>query len=64
MIKRVLLAALIVMAFIVTQHQAYAQDFSGWTILLKIARNFTDSCTAEGHAEAECTEMFKNLGKK
>jgi len=48
---------------VVTQQaQAYAQE--GWTTLLKIAKNFTDSCTAAGHTDAECKEMFSNLGKK
>jgi hypothetical protein len=63
LIRIVLLASLIVMSLVVTQQaQAYAQD--GWTTLLKIAKNFTDSCTAAGHTDAECKEMFSNLGKK
>jgi hypothetical protein len=64
LIRIVLLASLIVMSLVVVtqQAQAYAQD--GWTTLLKIAKNFTDSCTAAGHTDAECKEMFSNLGKK
>jgi hypothetical protein len=62
MIKTILLVSLLLMAFIaITQQQANAQD--GWKTLLKITKNFTETCIAEGHTNAECTEMSKNIGK-
>ena len=56
-----ILSSILVLATIaiITQQQASAQD--GWTSLLKIAKNFTDTCRAEGHTDTECTEMFKNI---
>jgi hypothetical protein len=62
MIKTVLLASLILALVLGTRQQANAQD--GWTTLLKIAKNFTDSCIAVGHTKAQCNEIFNKLGKK